>query len=147
MYYLQFRYNRWTIRLHPVHSHGQFRSFRRMFRHRKLKGRWHLLLHWYFQGRSRNCYSAAWLKVRPVLLERFPRRIPSNKRRNRHSCFRYHIRFLEHSCKRQRLQAVHLLLENTNSQRSSLQTVRSDLRSMLQMDRFLHSMQWTNFPV
>ncbi len=98
------------------------------------------LLHWYFQGRSRNCYSVAWLKVRPVLLEIFPRRIPSNKRRNRHSCFRYHIRFLEHSCKRQRLQAVHLLFENTNSQRMSSQTVRSDQRSMLQTDSFLHSL-------
>ena len=43
--YLQFLQNQKTIHSHPDHPHGRFRSFRRMFRHRKRKGRWHLLPH------------------------------------------------------------------------------------------------------
>jgi hypothetical protein len=60
------------------------------------------------------CIDIFRVEVRPALLGKSSRKIPSNKWRNHHSCFHFHIQFPEYSYRRKSSQAVHPMSGSTS---------------------------------
>ena len=81
-----------------------------------------------YKRQSQGCYSAAWLEVRPALLGKSSKKIPSNKWRNHRSCFRYHIRLDVYKRQVERPILIISMVEDVKGRGGSGYVVKKDNR-------------------